>query len=128
MKIALVAQHATPVPGDTAGQVNDARLRELSHSLASNGHQVTVYAQNGATVQSATQLEPGVTVEYVGPANAGKADGSESELLAQVPAFSRPLHERWTADRPDVVHALRWTSGLAGEGYLEVGYVAAFPH
>ena len=30
-----------------------------------------------------------------------------------MPAFSRPLHQRWTADRPDVVHAMRWTSGLA---------------
>jgi glycosyltransferase involved in cell wall biosynthesis len=114
MKIALVAQHATPAPGDTAGQVNDARLRELSHSLAGNGHQVTVYAQrNGAKVQPAAELEPGVTVEYVGPADGGKADRDETELLAQVPAFSRPLHERWTADRPDVVHAMRWTSGLA---------------
>jgi D-inositol-3-phosphate glycosyltransferase len=115
MKIALVAQHATPMSGDSAGQVNDARLRELSHSLVSNGHRVTVYArQNGAKAQPArAELEPGVTVEYVGPSNGRKADGSESELLAQVPAFSRPLHERWTADRPDVVHAMRWTSGLA---------------
>jgi glycosyltransferase involved in cell wall biosynthesis len=113
MKIALVAQHATQMPGDNAGQVNDARLRELSHSLASSGHRVTVYAQqNGGKAQRA-EIEPGVTIEYVGPSNAGKADGSESELLAQVPAFSRPLHERWTAERPDVVHAMRWTSGLA---------------
>ncbi|MGH3297234.1 MAG: glycosyltransferase, partial [Trebonia sp.] len=111
MKIALVAQHAAAAPGDSTGQMNDARLRELSHSLAGNGHRVTVYAQaNGA--KSKTELEPGVTVEYVGPSN-GNADRSESELLAQVPAFSRPLSERWAADRPDVVHAMRWTSGLA---------------
>jgi glycosyltransferase involved in cell wall biosynthesis len=113
MKIALVAQHATQMSGDNAGQVNDARLRELSHSLASSGHRVTVYAQqNGGNAQRA-ELEPGVTIEYVGPPDGGKADGGESELLAQVPAFSRPLHERWTAERPDVVHAMRWTSGLA---------------
>jgi glycosyltransferase involved in cell wall biosynthesis len=112
MKIALVAQHATQMSGDNAGQVNDARLRELSHSLASSGHQVTVYAQQNGSKAQRAELEPGVTVEYVGPPN-GKADGSESELLAQVPAFSRPLHERWTAERPDVVHAMRWTSGLA---------------
>jgi len=30
-----------------------------------------------------------------------------------VPAFARPLHERWNSERPDVVHAMRWTSGLA---------------
>jgi D-inositol-3-phosphate glycosyltransferase len=113
MKIALVAQHATPAAGDTAGQADDARLRELSHSLAANGHQVTVYAQRNASSARRTELEPGVSVEYVGPADAGTAGRSESELLAQVPAFSRPLHDRWTADRPDVVHAMRWTSGLA---------------
>jgi D-inositol-3-phosphate glycosyltransferase len=114
MKIALVAQHATPLPGDTAGQVNDARLRELSHCLAGNGHQVTVYAQRStATAQPAAGPEPGVTVEYVGPASGGTPGRDETELLAQVPAFSRPLHQHWAADRPDVVHAMRWTSGLA---------------
>jgi D-inositol-3-phosphate glycosyltransferase len=120
MKIALVAQHATSMSGDSSGQLNDTRLRELSHSLAGEGHRVTVYAQrNGTAAQPArTEVEPGVTVEYVGPANGRPAstdtgDHTESELLAQVPAFSRPLHERWTADRPDVVHAMRWTSGLA---------------
>src|SRR5580693_2693297 len=113
MKIALVAQHATQMSGDNAGQVNDPRLRELSHSLAISGHRVTIYAQQNGSKAQRAELEPGVTVEYVGPSNGGKADGSESELLAQVPAFSRPLHERWTAERPDVVHAMRWTSGLA---------------
>jgi len=121
MKIALVAQHATSMTGDSAGRLNDTRLRELSHSLAGEGHRVTVYAQrNGAAAQSArTEIEPGVTVEYVGPSSGRRpagtdtSDQAESELLAQVPAFSRPLHERWTADRPDVVHAMRWTSGLA---------------
>jgi D-inositol-3-phosphate glycosyltransferase len=113
MKIALVAQHATQMPGDNAGQVNDTRLRELSHSLASSGHRVTVYAQQNGGQARRAELEPGVTIEYVGPSNGGQAGGSESELLAQVPAFSRPLRERWTAERPDVVHAMRWTSGLA---------------
>jgi glycosyltransferase involved in cell wall biosynthesis len=113
MKIALVAQHATPMTGDSTGQVNDGRLRELSHSLASSGHRVTVYAQRNGAQPERTELEPGVTVEYIGIADGGRADHSEAELLAQVPAFARPLHERWNADRPDVVHAMRWTSGLA---------------
>ncbi|HEY0932780.1 MAG TPA: glycosyltransferase [Trebonia sp.] len=113
MKIALVAQHVTPIAGDSTGQVNDSRLRELSHSLAGNGHQVTVYAQRGTQAQPVrSELERGVTVEYIGAAD-GKAEHAESELLAQVPAFARPLHERMNADRPDVVHAMRWTSGLA---------------
>jgi glycosyltransferase involved in cell wall biosynthesis len=116
MKIALVAQHATPMPADsvsadTAEPVNDSRLRELSKSLASNGHRVTVYAQrHSATLPDRAEVSPGVTVEYVG---AAAAKLGESGLLAQVPAFSQPLHERWRSERPDVVHALRWTSGLA---------------
>jgi glycosyltransferase involved in cell wall biosynthesis len=114
MKIALVAQHAAPIAGDSTGQVDDARLRELSRSLAGNGQRVTVYAQrNGsAGTPQRVELEPGVMVEYVGESKGAAARG-ESELLAQVPGFARPLHERWNSDRPDVVHALRWTSGLA---------------
>ena len=112
MKIALVAQHATPQSGDVdrSGHTDDTRLVELSRSLAGNGHRVTVYAQrHSATLPERAQLLPGVTVEYLGQA----AGVDESDLLAGVPAFSRPLHERWIQDRPDVVHALRWTSGLA---------------
>jgi glycosyltransferase involved in cell wall biosynthesis len=112
MKIALVAQHATPQSGDVdrSGHTDDTRLVELSRSLAGNGHRVTVYAQrHSATLPERVQLLPGVTVEYLGQA----AGVDESDLLAGVPAFSRPLHERWIQDRPDVVHALRWTSGLA---------------
>jgi len=112
MKIALVAQHATPVAGhsDTQGS-DDARLVEMSQSLAAQGHQVTVYARRGsAALPERAKLAPGVSVEYVGPAD---PDTNDSHLLAQVGAFSQPLHERWSKDRPDVVHALRWTSGLA---------------
>ncbi len=115
MKIALVAQHATPLSSgnmsDGSGQASESRLRELSRSLASNGHRVTVYAQRHAsTLPERAELEPGVAVEYIGPADDHAA---EADLLKQVPAFSRPLRERWRAERPDVVHAVRWTSGLA---------------
>ena len=111
MKIALVAQHATLSPGDGAPQADeDIQLRELSRSLAANGHRVTVYAQRYDTsLPEQAELEPGVRVEYIG--HAGKLD--ESELLARVPDFSHPLRERWSRERPDVAHALRWTSGLA---------------
>jgi glycosyltransferase involved in cell wall biosynthesis len=116
MKIALVAQHSTPVPG-TAGSASagpaaagdDARLVEMSRSLAGNGHQVTVYARrNGQSLPARAELAPGVSVEYVGPAGSG-----DSDLVAQVGAFAAPLRQMWAGDRPDVVHAVRWTSGLA---------------
>ena len=113
MKIALVAQHSTPTPGtaDTTTAGDDARVVEMSRSLAGEGHQVTVYARrNGSGLPARAELAPGVSVEYVGPAGSGADD---SRLAAQVGAFSAPLHDMWAKDRPDVVHALRWTSGLA---------------
>jgi glycosyltransferase involved in cell wall biosynthesis len=112
MKIALVAQHATALSNDETGQASDTRLLELSRSLASKGHRLTVYAQRqSAALPERAELEPGITVEYIGQADGQRLD--EPELLARVPAFSRPLHEHWRGNRPDVVHALRWTSGLA---------------
>src|ERR1700744_2042277 len=113
MKIALVAQHSTPVPGpaDTTTAGGDARLVEMSKSLAGEGHQVTVYARrNGQRLPARADPAAGVCVEYVGPADSSADD---SHLVRQVGAFSAPLHEAWAKDRPDVVHALRWTSGLA---------------
>src|SRR5215467_11182523 len=110
MKIALVAQHATPIPGDGTEHGEDIRLRELSRSLAAKGHRVTVYAQRlSASLPAKAELPPDVRVEYIGPAGPRE----ESELLARVPQFSGPLRQRWSRERPDVVHALRWTSGLA---------------
>jgi glycosyltransferase involved in cell wall biosynthesis len=110
MKIALVAQHSTPVPGITAAS-DDARVVEMSRSLAGEGHQVTVYARrNGNGLPARAELAPGVSVEYVGPSDSSADD---SHLVSQIGAFSQPLRDRWSKDRPDVVHALRWTSGLA---------------
>ena len=87
MKIALVAQHSTPVPGTgTSRAGDDARLVEMSRSLAGEGHQVTVYARrNGAPLPERASLAPGVSVEYVGPADSGADD---SHLVRQVGAFS----------------------------------------
>ncbi len=112
MKIALVAQHAIPQRSNGTWQLGDQRLLELSRSLAGQGHRVTVYAQrHSAALPARAEVEPGVAIEFLGTADGERA--GESTLLAQVPAFSRPLHEHWANDRPDVVHALRWTSGLA---------------
>ena len=114
MKIALVAQHSTPVPaadGTTPAASDDAQLVEMSRHLAGQGHQVTVYARrDGTALPERADLAPGVSVEYVGPAGPGADD---SRLARQAGAFSEPLRAAWGRDRPDVVHAMRWTSGLA---------------
>jgi glycosyltransferase involved in cell wall biosynthesis len=92
-------------------------LTQLTSKLAGQGHQVTVYAQKShPDLPGRAELGGGVQVEHIdaGPAPAGcRPAGSDEELLKQVPAFSGPLRSRWQAGRPDVVHALRWTSGLA---------------
>jgi glycosyltransferase involved in cell wall biosynthesis len=64
-------------------------LRELSRALRAAGHDVTV--------DTAGSDLP-VTGE---------------DRLAAVPDLAGRLRAKWRRDRPDVVHALRWTSGLA---------------
>jgi glycosyltransferase involved in cell wall biosynthesis len=132
MKIALVAQHTTLLDRrDTSSDPERIRLAELASQLAGNGHQVTVYAQKlDPGLPARGKLPAGARVEHLGPASDGPAgdgpagDGTardgrrgrpadERELLARVPAFTAPLRGRLSEDRPDVVHALRWTSGLA---------------
>lgn len=61
--------------------------RSLAAALAGKGHHVAVYGQ--------------------------EAGLDDTELLARAGDFAGSLRERWSRERPDVVHALRWTSGLA---------------
>ena len=120
MKIALVAQNATPLhPRAGSGpDRDDIGLSELTRTLAGQGHRVTVYAQKNLPDQPAhAELHAGVRVEHInaGPVPEATADGGpdDADLLERVPAFSGPLRSQWQRERPDVVHAMRWTSGLA---------------
>ena len=121
MKIALVAQNATPLhPRAGSGpDRDDIGLSELTRELAGQGHQVTVYAQKNQPGQpDRADLHNGVRVEHItaGPVPATSAEPGgldDAGLLERVPAFSGPLRSLWQSERPDVVHALRWTSGLA---------------
>jgi D-inositol-3-phosphate glycosyltransferase len=117
MKIALVAQHSMPLrPRTGSGPASDdIGLSELTRKLAAHGHQVTVYAQkHQQDLPDQAELHRGVRVEHIdaGPVpQHGEQD--DAGLLERVPAFSGPLRSSWHRDRPDVVHALHWTSGLA---------------
>jgi glycosyltransferase involved in cell wall biosynthesis len=117
VKIALVAQHTTLLDRrDTQSDPERTRLAELAGQLAGNGHEVTVYAQNlHPGLPDHGKLAAGARVEHLGsPLNgASRESADDNELLARVPAFTGPLRGRLSEDRPDVVHALRWTSGLA---------------
>jgi glycosyltransferase involved in cell wall biosynthesis len=117
MKIALVAQHATPLrPRTGAGpDSDDIGLSELTRKLATHGHQVTVFTQkHQPDLPDQAELHAGVRVRHInaGPVPADGVQGDAS-LLERIPAFSGPLRSSWERERPDVVHALRWTSGLA---------------
>src|SRR5689334_4235336 len=115
MKIAVVAQNATPLhPRAGSGpDRDDIGLSELTRKLASQGHQVTVYTQkNLPGLPEQAELHEGVRVKHIDAGSvAGEPD--DADLLEKVPAFSGPLRSHWQSDRPDIVHALRWTSGLA---------------
>jgi glycosyltransferase involved in cell wall biosynthesis len=113
MKIALVAQNASPLCPRTGPDSDDIGLGELARKLAGQGHDVTVYAQKTLPdLPDRAQLPDGVRVEHIS-AGVPAGEPDEAGLLERVPAFSGPLRSRWDRERPDVVHALRWTSGLA---------------
>ncbi len=123
MKIAMVAQHATLLsPRAGCGpDRDDIGLTELTRMLARRGHLVTVYAEKSQPgLPHQAKLHQGVRVEHLdaGPVPKLPTDGEQPEqddagLLARVPAFSGPLRSCLHRERPDVVHALQWTSGLA---------------
>src|ERR1700758_4997969 len=107
MKIALVAQHATPLrPRTGAGpDGDDIGLSELTRKLATRGHQVTVFTQkHQPDLPDQAELHNGVRVKHIdaGPVVVGGNQGDAS-LLERVPAFSGPLRSNWESERPDVV-------------------------
>src|ERR1700746_1178913 len=117
MKIALVAQHATPLrPRAGVGpDSDDIGLCARPRGLARHGHQVTVYAEkHEPDLPGEAELHDGVRVNHIdsGPVPADGEPG-EAGLLERVPAFGGQLRSSWRRERPDVAHALSWTSGLA---------------
>ena len=114
MKIAMVSEHASPLAvlgGVDAGGQN-VHVAELSSALVRRGHRVTVYTRrDDATLPDVVRMPSGVEVVHV---TAGPADHvSKDELLPFVPALADGLERAWLDDRPDVVHAHFWMSGLA---------------
>jgi D-inositol-3-phosphate glycosyltransferase len=114
LKIDLVSEHASPLAAlggaDAGGQ--NVHVASLAKALAGRGHEVTVYTRrDGRDLPDAVRLVAGVTVEHIpaGPPRPLSKDG----LLAYMPSFAERLVDRWCVDRPDVVHAHFWMSGLA---------------
>lgn len=116
MKIAMVSEHASPLAtlgGVDAGGQN-VHVAALSAALARRGHQVTVYTRrDDATLPGKVVTPDGYTVVHVpaGPPEHIPKD----QLLQYMGEFARFLDASWTEDRPDVVHAHFWMSGVASQ-------------
>jgi glycosyltransferase involved in cell wall biosynthesis len=114
VRIAMVSEHASPlaaVGGVDAGGQN-VHVLELSTALAAAGHEVTVWTRRAdGQTPNTVSVRPGVTVRTVtaGPA----APVPKDELVPYLPALARALTADWSAQRPHVVHAHFWMSGMA---------------
>jgi D-inositol-3-phosphate glycosyltransferase len=114
MRIALVARCSDPLgpqpgPGSAA---EAARVTSLARALADLDHRVTIYARrDGASLPDSAIVAPGVTVEHV---TAGPPAPIDADRLApHLPEFGRRLAQIWRRNRPDLIHAHFWTTGLA---------------
>jgi glycosyltransferase involved in cell wall biosynthesis len=114
MRIAMVSEHASPLAtlgGVDAGGQN-VHVAALAGALADRGHEIVVYTRaDRPGLPRRVSMRPRVQVEHVtaGP----PAEIAKDELLPYMGTFAAGLAERWCADRPDVVHAHFWMSGLA---------------
>ena len=124
MRIAMVSEHASPLAslgGPDAGGQN-VYVARLAEELTRRGHQVTVYTRRDTeALPDRVPLPCGAVVEHVpaGPAEPIPKDG----LFAHMPAFGAYLAQVWARerDRPEVVHAHFWMSGIAAQ-------LGAHPH
>jgi glycosyltransferase involved in cell wall biosynthesis len=114
MRIALVAPSSDPLAThlDPRSATEAARVLSLARELAAVGHRVTIYSRQDASALPASAIAaPGVAIEHV---TAGPAEPlSEEQLTAHLPVFGDYLARRWRRNRPDIVHAHRWATGLA---------------
>jgi D-inositol-3-phosphate glycosyltransferase len=114
LRVALVSEHASPladIGGVDAGGQN-VHVASLARSLAQAGASVTVYTRRDSPdLPERVELCSGVNVEHVaaGPATRIPKD----DLLPHMEEMAQGLRRAWRAERPDVVHAHFWMSGLA---------------
>lgn len=117
MRIAMVSEHASPlVASDGLGGVDaggqNVAVRALALALADAGHEVVVHTRRtDPRTPRRVPMASGVVVDHVdaGPA----AELPKDELVDLMDAFSADLAACWRSERPDVVHAHFWMSGLA---------------
>ncbi|MFB7598770.1 glycosyltransferase [Streptomyces sp. NPDC056160] len=114
MRIAMVSEHASPLAAlggvDAGGQ--NVYVARLTEELARRGHDVTVHTRrDDPGLPDRVPLPGGAVVEHVpaGPPEVLPKDA----LFAHMPSFGAHLARVWRRERPDVVHAHFWMSGMA---------------
>jgi glycosyltransferase involved in cell wall biosynthesis len=110
----MVSEHASPLAAlggvDAGGQ--NVHVAALATALGRRGDETVVHTRReDAIPPRRVSLAPRVTVDHVdaGPARVVSKD----ELLPYMGAFAEDLHASWVRERPDLVHAHFWMSGLA---------------
>ncbi|MCU4183092.1 glycosyltransferase [Acidiferrimicrobium sp. IK] len=114
MRIAMVSEHASPLAAlggaDAGGQ--NVHVGALAQALAAQGHRVVVHTRRDDPDISEWVTTPsGVLVHHVAAGPARRL--AKDELLPWMGDFAAVLGEVWERNRPDIVHAHFWMSGLA---------------
>nr|QEO73964.1 glycosyl transferase group 1 [uncultured bacterium] len=114
MRIAVVSAHASPLPvlADAEEGGQDVHVADLAAALARSGHDVLVHTRRDSVrLPDVVHTGHGYDVVHVpaGPPGPVHPD----ELISHLDEFTRFLRRQWHDDRPDVVHAHYWTSGVA---------------
>lgn len=113
MRIAMVSEHASPLAvlgGEDAGGQN-VHVDALARGLAARGHEVVVHTRrDNPDLPEFVELAKGVTVHHV---DAGPAEPvPKDEFGPFLPKFASELTKQWEKQRPDIVHAHFWMSGV----------------
>lgn len=110
----MVSEHASPLAemgGEDVGGQN-VHVASLAAALVRQGHEVTVYTRRERPdVEALMIATEGYAVVHI---DAGPAERiSKDRLPHYMGRFAKRLGETWGIERPDVVHAHFWMSGLA---------------
>jgi D-inositol-3-phosphate glycosyltransferase len=114
MRIAMVSEHASPLAllgGEDAGGQN-VYVAAVATELGRRGHQVVVHTRRSdADTPRRVPFTDNVVVDHV---DAGPAETiPKDDIWPHIDEFARDLRRVWREDRPDVVHAHFWMSGIA---------------
>jgi D-inositol-3-phosphate glycosyltransferase len=123
LRIAMVSEHASPLAAlggaDAGGQ--NVHVAALATHLARAGHEVVVHTRrDDAALPRRVVLDTRATGGGAGRVVVDHVDAGppvavpKDDLLGYMDEFAAALADRWRHERPDVVHAHFWMSGLAG--------------